>query len=358
MDIRAVIMAGGKGTRFWPLSRKNRPKQFLPIISEKTMLEETASRLLPLLPPSNIYTVAGKEMTEVIHRILPDIPQPNLLVEPEGKNTAPSLMLATAAIYLRNPKAVVIALPADHLILDAGRFRNKLAAGARAAADGEHFITFGIPPSFPATGYGYIRFSPGEKTVVSGEAFHPVETFKEKPGYRQAKEFLDAGCYFWNSGMFIWQAESFREKLSRYAPELHRFWPRMLESLEKNRPPFLDAVFAEMPAVSIDYALMEKARPIWMCRGDFGWSDVGAWSALAEVWPRDEQGNTLRGEAVTVDSEGCLLYNPGKLTALIGVKDLIVVDTEDALLVCRKDLDQKVKDIVDMLKKGNREEYL
>jgi mannose-1-phosphate guanylyltransferase len=357
MDIRAVIMAGGVGTRFWPLSRQKNPKQFLPIISEKTMLEETVLRLLPLVSPEQIYTIANHSQTETIQKILPKIPEENFLVEPSGKNTAPSLMLATAAIHLQNPDAVVIALPADHLIQDPDRFLKKLEAGSQAAL-GDRIITFGIPPSFPSTGYGYIQFSAQNPASHSGETFFPVEKFKEKPGPDLANEFLDAGNYFWNSGMFLWQAKTLPEKIEQYAPELYPFWEEMVTALKSDQGTILNGVFEKIPSISIDYALMEKAKPVWMCRGDFGWSDVGAWSSLMDIWAKDRQGNALRGPSVVLDSTDCLVHSPGKITALVGVKNLIIVDTKDALLVCRKDCDQKVKQVVEHIKKKKKSEYL
>lgn len=360
MDIRAVIMAGGVGTRFWPLSRKQKPKQFLPIISDKTMIEETAFRLLPLISPSQIYTIANRSQTKTIKKLLPQIPEENLLVEPKGKNTAPSLMLATAVIYLQNPEAVVIALPADHLIKDAARFLKKLEAAGQGilALEGTPIVTFGIPPSSPSSGYGYIQFSPQDSTELSGETFFSVEKFKEKPDIEQAKEFLDAGNYFWNSGMFLWQAKTFPIKLEQYAPELFPFWVKMVKALEAKQESILISVFDDIPSISIDYALMEKAQPVWMCQGDFGWSDVGVWSSLFDIWAKDDRGNTLRGDGMLLDSVNCLVHNPGKITALLGVEDLIIVDTEDALLVCRKDCDQKVKQIVEHLNKRGKKEHL
>jgi mannose-1-phosphate guanylyltransferase len=315
------------------------------------MIEETALRLLPLISPSQIYTIADRTQTQTIHKLLPQIPEDNLLVEPLGKNTAPSLMLATAAIYLQNPEAAVIALPADHLIEDGARFLKKLEAAGQAAIQNDHIITFGIPPSYPATGYGYIQFSPQDHIKISGETFFSVEKFKEKPGIEQANEFLYAGNYFWNSGMFLWQAKTFPEKIKQYARGFFPFWEKMVEALKTNQESLLISVFEDIPSISIDYALMEKALPVWMCRGDFGWSDVGAWSSLLDIWTKDKSGNAIRGEGIFLDSKDCLVHNPGKITALVGVEDLIIVDTEDALLVCRKDCDQKVKQVVERIKK-------
>jgi len=358
MDLRVIIMAGGAGTRFWPVSRKNKPKQFLPIVSEKTMIEETIDRLSPRVPLNNTYTIANPEKTEIAKSLLPGLPDENFLVEPLGKNTAPSLILATARIFLQNPRAIVAALPADHLIKNPSLFLQKFDAAATAASSGDYLVTFGVPPAYPATGYGYIRFSKDNPLKTLEEVFYNVQEFKEKPGLEQAKVFLKEGNYFWNSGMFLWQAGVFAQKLERFAPDMFSYWTKILEALKTNDSARISSLFEEMPSLSIDYALMEKAEGVLMAKGDFGWSDVGAWSSLAEIWPRDKTGNALKGENIILDSQNCLVYNPGKLTALIGVKDIIVVETDDALLVVHKSQDQKVKDIVEEIKKKKKTNYL
>ncbi|MGD8537207.1 MAG: mannose-1-phosphate guanylyltransferase [Candidatus Aminicenantes bacterium] len=358
MEFYAVILAGGIGTRFWPLSRKERPKQFLPIISDKTMIEETVERLAPLIRPDRIYTIANSEQSRSIRNIFPGIPGANFLVEPQGRNTAPSLILATAHVYLQNPGAVVAALPADHLITDVPLFLKKLEAGALAADKRGVIVTFGIPPTFPSTGYGYIQFSPEASRKIRAENFYSVLEFKEKPNVTQAKAFLEAGNHFWNSGIFLWKAGTLARKLQKYAPDWYVYWEKILQALQAKNAAEVAAIFEEIPSTSIDYALMEKARGVLMCEGNFGWSDVGAWSSLFDIWPKDPEGNALRAESMLLDSENCLVYSRDKLTALVGVKDLIVVDTPDALLICRKDQDQKVKDIVGRLKKDNKDEYL
>ncbi|MHB8094247.1 MAG: mannose-1-phosphate guanylyltransferase [Candidatus Aminicenantales bacterium] len=350
MNIRAVIMAGGSGTRFWPLSRKNRPKQFLDIVSSRSMIEETVSRLGPLVPTRDIFTIANAEQTVSLKSLLKTLPRGNFLVEPLAKNTAPSLMLATARVYLDDPKAVVAALASDHLIRKPERFRTMLEAAAAAASKDKAIVTFGIPPLFPSTGYGYIHFSGDKTREFAGVPFHPVLEFKEKPDRKQAERFVADGNYHWNSGMFLWRADVFAAKLKKHAPDIFVFWERMLEALATKDRKALLRIFEEIPAISIDYALMEKVTGSLVGAGDFGWSDVGAWSSLYEVWPPDAAGNAVKGDPLLLDAENCLVYNPGKLTALVGVKDLIVVDSGDALLICRRDQDQRVKEIVEALK--------
>jgi mannose-1-phosphate guanylyltransferase len=353
-DVRAVILAGGRGTRFWPLGRAARPKQFLQITGRDPMLLETVRRVRPLIPPRRLMLVADADQTRQARKLLPRLPKGCFLVEPAARNTAPALMLATARVWLDDPEAVVAVLPADHLIRDEARFLRTLRAGIEAAAREDALVTFGIPPTYPATGYGYIRHDREKGRRIGGAVFYPVRAFKEKPNVAQADEYLASGDYAWNSGMFVWRAGVFAEKLAAASPELDRAWTAIVEALRSGGGPKLRKAFAAAPAVSIDYALMEKAEGVLVADGDFGWSDVGAWSTLLEIWPRDRKGNAVRGETLALDTKGCLVWNPGRLTALVGVRDLIVVEAGDALLVCAADLDQKVKDVVEALKKSQR----
>jgi mannose-1-phosphate guanylyltransferase len=321
------------------------------------MIEETVERILPLIPYPKVYTIANSLQTRTVRRLLPKIPQENLLVEPKGKNTAPSLILATAWIYLKNPKAVVAVLPSDHLIIEKRIFLKKLKAAAAAAHSEESLITFGIPPVFPSTGFGYIHYSRERSVKISGERFYHVKEFEEKPSYERAKTFIFAGKYFWNSGMFFWRAEVFARCLEKFAPDFYFFWLRMLKALRAGSKSQIASIFDDIPPLSIDYALMEKAKGVLVCKGNFGWSDVGAWSSLLDIWRKDDLGNASNGLSIVLDSYDSLCFNPGKLTALIGVKDLIVINTNDALLVCRKDQDQRVREILDLLSKKGKSEF-
>jgi mannose-1-phosphate guanylyltransferase len=350
-DVRAVILAGGRGTRFWPLGRESKPKQFLRITGRDPMLLETVHRVRPLVPARRLILVADATQTKQARKLLPRLPKESFLVEPQARNTAPALMLATARVWIENPEAVVVVLPADHLIRDKARFLRTLGAGIEAAAREKALVTFGIPPTYPATGYGYILHDRGKGRRIGGAVFYPVQAFKEKPNLAQADEYLASGGYAWNSGMFLWRAGVFAEKLAAADPELGRAWTALVEALRTGSAKKVAAAFARIPALSIDYALMEKAEGVLVADGDFGWSDVGAWSTLLDLWPRDRNGNVSRGETLALDAKNCLVWNPGRLTVLVGVRDLVVVEAGDALLVCDTSLDQKVKDVVEALKR-------
>jgi mannose-1-phosphate guanylyltransferase len=353
-DVRAVILAGGRGTRFWPLGREAKPKQFLRIAGRDPMLLETVRRIRPLVPARRLTLVADAAQTRQARKLLPRLPAESFLVEPSARNTAPALMLATARVWLENPEAVVVVLPADHLIRDEAKFLRTLQAAIEAAAREDALVTFGIPPTYPATGYGYIRHDRESGRKLAGAVFYPVRAFKEKPNLAQADEYLASGDYAWNSGMFLWRADVFAANIVASAPQLEPAWNAMVKALRSRSAAKLRAAFALAPALSIDYALMEKAERVLVADGDFGWSDVGAWSTLFEIWPRDRDGNAVRGETIAVDAKDCLVWNPGRVTALVGVHDLIVVDAGNALLVCDAALDQKVKDVVAALKRTNK----
>lgn len=356
IDIRAVILAGGRGTRFWPLGRAARPKQFLKIAGPEPMLVETVRRIRPLVPPRKMVLVADAASTRRARRLLPSLPKASFVVEPEARNTAPALLLATARVFVENPEAVVVVLPADHLIRDKARFLARVRAAAEAASREDALVIFGVPPSYPATGFGYIRHDRRAGRTIAGTEFFPVQAFKEKPDPATAREYAASGSYAWNSGMFVWRARAFAGQIARSAPELEPAWTALIAALKSRNAAALKRSFRLAPALSIDYALMEKAGRVLVADGDFGWSDVGSWSTLTTIWPRDAAGNAVRGDTLALDARDCLVWSPGRLTALVGVHDLIVVDAGDALLVCDASSDQKVKDVVAALerKKSHR----
>ncbi|PKN35500.1 MAG: mannose-1-phosphate guanylyltransferase [Deltaproteobacteria bacterium HGW-Deltaproteobacteria-19] len=353
-----VIMAGGRGTRFWPRSRDRKPKHLLDILSERTIIQETVDRLLPLVPPERILIVTGRTHAAELARQLPDIPAENILIEPMGRNTAPCIGLAAHFVRRLDPGAVMAVLPADHLITDGGRFLDVLRAAAEAAAPGHHLVTIGINPTAPETGYGYLELGEEEGTA-RGEKVWQVRSVREKPDRETAQAFLAEGCYVWNSGMFVWTAAAIIDAIGQWLPDLAGGLARIDTALGTDREnAVLEDVYPGLPSISVDYGVMEKADNVLVLRGDFGWSDVGSWDALWEVSPKDPSGNVLKGSVAVTGTRNSLVVARDRLVALAGVEDLIVVDTEDALLVCRRGDSQRVKELVDLLEKEGLTQYL
>jgi mannose-1-phosphate guanylyltransferase len=354
----AVIMAGGKGARFWPRSREKMPKHLLDILGERTIIRETVDRIRPLVPPERTLIVTGRSHAAEVIRQLPEIPAENILIEPVGRNTAPCIGLAALHIQKRVPDAVMLVLPSDHRIGDEETFRRVLEAAGRAASEGDALVTIGIRPTGPETGYGYIE--QGDPLPNCGDAGTcGVRSFREKPSLEQAQEFLRQGGFLWNSGMFVWKASTIIGAIRRFLPELHSGLTRIREALgTEEEEEIVGKVYSAQKAVSIDYGVMEKAEDVLVVPGDFGWSDLGSWDALWEVSGKDENGNAVRGPFVGIDSGDSLVHSSGKLVALVGVRDLIVVETDDALLICRRGRSQDVRKVVETLEKNNKKEYL
>ncbi|MBA4397398.1 MAG: mannose-1-phosphate guanylyltransferase [Syntrophus sp. (in: bacteria)] len=354
----AVIMAGGRGARFWPRSRESKPKHLLDIVSDKTIVRETVDRISPLIRPENILIVTGESHAQELMRQLPDIPQENIIIEPVGRNTAPCIGLAALHIKRKAPDAVMLVLPSDHLIADEDQFRKILSAAAAVAQRGDDLVTVGIRPTGPETGYGYIEQG-REQDTIEGEKVYDVRSIREKPDLTQARSMLARGGFSWNSGMFIWKVSVILKALEQWLPDLYAGLLQIEAALGSARETAVVAqVYQQTRSVSIDYGVMEKARNTLVIPGNFGWSDVGSWDALWEVSPHDEHGNAVRGEAITIDSRNCLVHSPGKTVALVGVEDLIIVETADALLICKRGASQGVRKVVDRLERENRSELL
>jgi len=351
VDVRAVIMAGGRGERLWPLSTSDRPKQFLPLAGDRTLLQATVARIAPLVPAERTYVVVPQEFAHLVQEQL-NIPGENIMIEPIGRNTAPCLGLAALVLRAKDPQAVMIALPADHVIRYPDRFLAILDAAVRVAADGEHLVTLGIIPDRPATGYGYIRR--GDRLEQLGEVgVYRARGFTEKPDRKTAAQFLAAGEYLWNSGMFVWRVDTFLTAIAKHMPDLHAALCEIEPHL--GRPDWAEVVaqvYESLPSVSIDYGVMEKAANVVVIPADIGWSDVGDWSALGAVLPADPQRNVSRAHHVGVDTEGCIVFaaDPERLVATIGLKDVVIVETEQGLLVMRKDRAQEVRRILGLLR--------
>jgi mannose-1-phosphate guanylyltransferase len=345
----AVIMAGGRGTRFWPRSRGKRPKQFLSMVGEGSLLEQTVNRLDGSFQPEDIYILTTEELAADTRAMLPQLPPENVLVEPEGRNTAPCLALALVAIERRVPNGVMVVLSADSWIGDRAVFLKDIDTAVAHAADKRDLVTFGIRPSYPETGYGYIE------TEGSGPVLG-VRAFREKPSYEKAVEYLESGAHFWNAGMFVWSLQEFRAELLRHCPEI--LVPLDEWAAAGANPAELPQAYGRLPKLSIDYALMEKSERVAVVPARFRWSDVGSWPAVVEFHEADPAGNVLIGDAILLDSSNCAIFGGKRLIAGSGLADLIVVDEPDALLICRRDRAQDVKVIVDKLKEAGREDLL
>lgn len=354
----AVIMAGGKGSRFWPRSREKMPKHLLDIQSEKPLIRETVDRIRPLVPPERTLVVTGRSHAAELIRLLPEIPAENILIEPVGRNTAPCIGLAALHIQKRAGDAVMLVLPSDHRIADEERFRHVLQTAAAMAANHDTLLTIGIRPTSPATGYGYLEV--GDIVATKGELpIHRVQSIREKPDEETARAFLARGGFLWNSGMFIWKASTIMDAIARFLPDIDQGLAAIASSSGKgDEDDLLGSVYPRLPSVSIDYGVMEKAGDVLVLPGDFGWSDLGSWDALWEESPKDENGNAVRGRFIGIDAGDSLVYSPEKLVAIVGVRDILVVETKDALLICRRGRSQDVRQVVDRLEKEGMTEYL
>ena len=357
--MHAVIMAGGRGTRFWPRSREKKPKHLLDIISARTIIQETVDRIKELIVPQNILVVTGKKHARELIKQLPEIPQKNIIIEPEGKNTAPCIGLAALYIQKKVGDDVMVVMPSDHAIGDSRKYLEVISASVQFAAKENALVTIGIKPSGPNTGFGYLER--GDSIgCISGEIFR-VKSIREKPDLQQAMSFVQSGNFYWNSGMFIWKASIILDEISRCLPDLYSGLMKIKTALGTSREAVtIRSVYKKLTSISIDYGVMEKAANVFMLRGYFGWSDVGSWDALWEILAKDDQSNAVtRGSNVIFeDTEGSLVYSPQKLVAIVGAKDLIVVETKDALLICKKGRSQDVKKVVATLEAAKKKKYL
>jgi mannose-1-phosphate guanylyltransferase/mannose-6-phosphate isomerase len=356
MKIVPVILCGGSGTRLWPLSRSSLPKQFLPLVSQRTMLQETMLRLeeLELAPPVLVTNAEHRFLAAEQMREIGVAPRRHLL-EPVGRNTAPAIAAAALSALAEAPEALLLVLPSDHVIADTARFHEAVGRAAQLAARGR-LVTFGIVPSFPATGYGYIRHGAADAAVAQA---YDVAAFVEKPDAARAQVFVESGGYYWNSGMFLFGARGFLEELERFRPDIVA---SVREALAKGRSDldFLrldDEAFARCPSDSVDYAVMERTQRASVVAAEIGWSDVGSWSALWELAPRDTQGNSVRGDVYLDATSGSYVRAEERLVAAIGVRDLVIVETADAVLVADKARAESVKQLVEHLKARNRPEH-
>lgn len=356
MKKTALIMAGGRGERFWPKSRRSLPKQFLSLTDDgKTMIQLTVERILPLVDMEDIYIATNRDYKALVREQLPELPEENILCEPVGRNTAPCIGLGAVHMAKKYGDAIMMVLPSDHLIKYNQIFTNTLKDACEVAGQGENLVTIGITPDCPETGYGYIKFIP---TRTLGRAF-AVERFVEKPDLETAKQYVESEQYLWNSGMFIWKVSTILDNLQQFLSETGAGLERIQGSIgTAEEEAVLEKEFAAFKSVSIDYGVMEKAKNIYILSGSFGWDDVGSWLAVGRIRKSNEFGNVISGNAVTVDTVNTIIQGSGKLIAAVGLENMVVVDTEDALLICEKDHAGDIKKVLENLRICNRTEYL
>jgi mannose-1-phosphate guanylyltransferase len=353
-----AIMAGGIGSRFWPVSRTNLPKQFLDILGTgKTLIQWTFERFATFIPKENIYVVTSDDYVDLVAEQLADIPKENILNEPSRKNTAPCIAYISYKLAQKNPDACLLCAPADHIILDQETFRQVAIAAFDFAQHIKSIVTIGIKPSHPNTGYGYIQYEP----LSVAENVHKVKTFTEKPNLELAKTFIDSGDFLWNGGIFIWQVKNIIAAFEKYLPEMSEVFAAEMEhfNTEKEQE-VINRIYPQCTSISIDNGIMEKADNVYVIPADFGWSDLGTWNSAYDNLEKDYYGNAVTGNnVVVIDAKNCMVHAPkNKLHVLQGLEDFIVIDTKDALLICKKDKEQDIKEYVAEVKRNIGDQYL
>lgn len=346
-SLYVLVLAGGSGERFWPLSRKSRPKQLLALFGKETLLEATLRRLEGLTPRQNILILTNADQEAGVRKLAKSLPPENIVAEPAKRDTAAAIALGVGWIAARDPHATMVVLPADHLIQDSEGFQKTLRTAVAAARQTGELVTIGIPPTWACPGFGYVEMGPvvAIKDTGDGPPVHEVRRFREKPNAELAEQFLRQGNFRWNAGMFIWTIPAILTALRRHAPELAAFVSRLHAG--EDFPKFLREQFPDLPKISIDYAVMERAARVLMVESAFDWDDVGSWTAIAKYLPERSSGNVGNTEITTIDARGNLVFASTKRQiALLGVSDLIVVDTPDALLICNRHEAEKIKHLV------------
>lgn len=352
----AVIMAGGGGTRFWPLSRQNAPKQILNIIGNDVMINETIKRYEGVISIDKSFIVTNKSQKKLLEEIvIPEIPRVNILSEPVGRNTAPCILYAAMRIYEKYGDGIMCVFPSDHYITDIDGFQRVLKNAIAVSENNDMLSTIGIKPTFPSIEYGYIK----RGTKVLKLNTYLVSRFVEKPNISMARRFIKSGDYYWNSGMFIWKVSVIINAFKRFLPRLYQKLQR-LEGIfgTSQEEKMLKEIYSQLDNISVDYGILERTDEILVIPGDFGWNDVGSWDVLSNIFPIDECGNVIKANHLGIDTKGCIVYGVGKLIATIGLENTIIVNTDDALMICPKEKAKDVKKVVELLKEMGKTELI
>ena len=358
MKVTAVIMAGGRGERFWPKSRGNYPKQFLSLTKDgETMIQKTVKRLLPMVAMDDVFVVTNVNYAALVKEQLPQLPEENILLEPCARNTAPCIGLAAAVIRKKYGEAMMLVLPSDHLIRYEDMYVDTLRQAVAVAEKDQNLVTIGITPTYPETGYGYINFERDTDLGMAG--VYRVERFVEKPDLETAKQYLASHRYLWNSGMFVWKTSSILHNIQTLMPDIYEGLERIEAAVGTEQyDTVLETEYHAFRSESIDFGVMEKAENIYTLPGSFGWDDVGNWLAVERINSTNEYGNYIEGDVITIGTERSTICGGKRLIAAVGVEDLIVVDTDDAVLICAKDSTQDVKKVIENLKICNRNQLV
>lgn len=367
MNNYAVIMAGGIGQRFWPKGNSKHPKQFLKIVEDnQTMIQSTYKRLTNVFNDDKIFVVTNKAYKSEVHKQLPRIPEDNIICEPFGRNTAPCIGLACLFIGQFDKKANVLVIPSDHIIKNVDEYQHTIKCGLKFVNEAGGIVTLGISPTHPETGYGYIQYDFDKMIPVNisnnGDEFEKVfkvKTFAEKPNLELAKAFIESGDFLWNSGMFIFRVDTMLDEIKKSLPELNESLANLETHLLSNDfEKHLEFEYARIKGISIDYGVMEKSHDVYTIRSNFGWNDVGSWDEIYNIKDKDSNGNVKHGRTVTINTKNCLIMNEQRITATVGVEDLLIIDTDEGLLICKRGESQNVKEVTDFLRRKGLDEFI
>lgn len=340
MNICALIMAGGKGTRFWPLSTEEKPKQFLNLVGEKTMIQMTIDRILPIIPIEKIFVCTGERYIDLVKKQLPNLPDKNIIVEPEGRNTAPCIALSSLIIRRYYKDSTMVVLPSDHLIKDENEFRNIIVKGAEFLEENrEGILTLGMKPDRPETGYGYINYGKEIKLGIK-----EVDKFVEKPNLELAKKYLQEGTYLWNGGMFLWKTEYILDEIKKYTPLTYEVLHNLKEINEEELQQYINSNYNKTEAISIDYAVLEKSEKIFVIPSEIGWDDIGTWKSVERFREKDINNNILSDGVRAIESQSNMVVSNEKNIVMLGVDDILAIETEDTIYIVNKNYMDSLRD--------------